>query len=394
MPTKVTKECDVLILSANLGTGHLQVSNAISESLLELVPGINISIHDFFDHVDPLFRNLIRFSYEQSIKHFSKGYDLFYQATRNVTPESRYYKTVHAIGSQKLKATMNELTPKIVVCTFPYPAGVLSMIKAKKNINLTLITVITDVTIHSQWFHPEVNEYLVPSESVALGMKTLGIDPHKISVTGIPLRKGFEISSQNYNLLDKLNLKKDLFTLLVMGGGFGLMSDTEEICSKLSKSKLPLQLIVVCGTNLPLYQKLCVLQKKSHTPMCILGYVDFVPELMDISDLLLTKAGGITIFEALSKTLPMILHNPLPGHETGNVDFVVSNNAGFLALTIEDVFDIVELLHNKNELLLEMKNSIRLISKPNASREAAKIILRYLDPHKFSNSNYSSSLTN
>jgi processive 1,2-diacylglycerol beta-glucosyltransferase len=376
------EKCDVLILSANLGTGHYQVSGAIKSSLEKECPDLNVFIYDFFDHVEPLLKHLIRFSYEQSIKHFSHGYKWFYEATRNLTPDSRLHQTIHAVGRQKLMETLERLSPKVIVCTFPNPAGVVSAIKTRTNINIPLISVITDVAVHSQWVHPNVDAYLVATDIVSEGLRKMNVPSEIIYVTGIPLRDGFERQTSSDKSWQKYNLNPDLLTLMVMGGGGGLLSGVETIYAKLSALSLPIQIIAVAGTNNTMYNTLERLSSISRIPIRVLGYVENIAELMEISDILLTKAGGVTIFEALSKNLPMIIYNPLPGHESGNVRFLLSHNSALLANSEDSAVEHIRKVINNPLILSDMKKSIQMISKPNASKDAAVIILKHLDSNR------------
>jgi len=376
------EKCDVLILSANLGTGHYQVSGALKSRLVKERPDLNIVIYDFFDHVDPLLKHLIRFSYEQIIKHFTYGYQWFYEATRNLSPNSRLNQTVHAVGRQKLMETLERLSPGVVVCTFPNPAGVVSAIKIRENIDIPLITVITDVAVHSQWVHPNVDAYLVATEIVAEGLRRINVPSEIIHVTGIPLRDGFERQASSNESWHKYKLNPDLFTLMVMGGGGGFLSGAETICSMLSTASIPIQILAVTGTNHTMYKKLHQLSSISLVPIRVLGFVENIAELMEMSDLLLTKAGGVTIFEALAKNLPAIIHNPLPGHESGNVHFLLSHNCAVLANDEDSAVEYIMNFVRNPSILDEMKQSTMRISKPTASKDAACIILKFLDLNK------------
>jgi len=379
MSFSIQEKCDVLILSANLGTGHYQVSSALKSNLAKERPDLNIVIYDFFDHVEPLLKHLIRFSYEQSIRHFTYGYQWIYEATRNLSPDSKLNQTIHAVGRQKVMDTLKRLSPRVVVCTFPNPAGVVSAIKIRENIDIPLITVITDVAVHSQWVHPNVDAYLVATDIVAEGLRKMNVPQDLIHVTGIPLRDGFERQTFSNESWQKYNLNRDLFTLMVMGGGGGLLSGAETICSILSTTSLPIQILAVTGTNYAMCNKLQQLSSHSRIPIRIFGFVENIAELMEMSDLLLTKAGGVTIFEALAKNLPMIIHNPLPGHEFGNVHFLLSHNCAVLADSEDSAVENIKRLVRNPSILDDMKGSFARVSKPNASKDATDIILKYLD---------------
>jgi len=375
----VQEKCDVLILSANLGTGHYKVSCALKSSLAKERPDLNIVIYDYFDHVEPLLKHLIRFSYEQSIKHFTYGYQWFYEATRNLSPDSKLNQTIHTVGRQKLMETLESLSPRAVVCTFPNPAGVVSAIKIRESIDIPLITVITDVAVHSQWVHPNVNAYLVATDIVAEGLRKMNVPQDLIHVTGIPLRDGFERKTFSNESWQKYKLNRDLFTLMIMGGGAGLLSGAETICSILSTTSLSIQILAVTGTNYSMCNKLQQLSSHSRIPIKVFGYIENIAELMEMSDLLLTKAGGVTTFEALAKNLPMIIHNPLPGHESGNVHFLLSHNCAVLADSEDSAIEHIKRFVRNPSILDEMRKSITKFSKPNASTDATDIILKYLD---------------
>jgi len=138
---------------------------------------------------------------------------------------------------------------------------------------------------------------------------------------------------------------------------------------------LPMQILAITGTNQALAKKLETIAKSSRIPIRVMGFVDNVAQLMEISDLLLTKAGGVTVFEALAKRLPMIIYKPLPGHERNNARFLLKHNAAIQAKTKEQVIDTVIRCINDPTILDKVKKNMDGIAKPFAARDAASIII-------------------
>lgn len=309
------------------------------------------------------------------IKHFSYGYEWFYETTRDIEPDSKWQRFLNGMGQYKLLNLIKKCSPKVIICTFPTPAGVVSQLKRKGKIDIPLVTVITDVTVHSQWIHPNVDAYIVAAETVKERLIERGIPQDKIFALGIPLRPQFERTIIDPRIWKEYNLDPNRFTLLIMGGGKGLMPGIDTICSKLSRLSLPLQVVVITGTNKLLAKKLETISESSNIPIHVLEYVEDVASLMKISQLLLSKAGGVTVFEALASELPMLLYKPLPGHEMCNVEYLIENKTAFIANDEDEAVDHIKKVLENPSILKPMVKAIRSISKPFASRDAARVII-------------------
>lgn len=374
--------CDVLIFSASYGAGHYQVSNALATAIKQQRPDWNVEICDFLNYINPFFKQTLLFGYHQVIKHFSTGYKWFYEATRHLPPDSRWQRMLNWMGGQKLLRAIYDRSPSVIVCTFPYPSGVFSYLKSRGYINTPLVTVITDVAFHSQWIHPYVDAYILAANVVAKYLKRKGIPSSRLYVTGLPLRQEFMAPCCDPSIWERYDLKRDVFTLLMMGGGCGLLSDTEYICESLSKLDLPMQAVVITGTNYALARRLKDISQRSKIPLRVLGYVDNIAELMEISDLLLTKAGGVTVFEALAKRLPMLIYKPLPGHERSNARFLLRYKVAIQADDAEEVIKTIIDCVNDPSVLKNMAQAMEPISKPFAAREAANIIVQLAESYR------------
>jgi processive 1,2-diacylglycerol beta-glucosyltransferase len=160
-----------------------------------------------------------------------------------------------------------------------------------------------------------------------------------------------------------------------MSGEYGI-GKISKLCRQLIK--LPSQLIVICGNNKRLYRKVCELKKKSRARnLTIYGFTDRVRELMASSDLLIGKAGGITVSEAMAMGLPIIIYRPIPGQEIFNLDYLVNQGAALYARDRSDAVAKVRFLSENPVRLKEMKVKSLRIGRPDATakicRHLAKI---------------------
>ncbi len=376
------EKCNVLIISASYGAGHYQVSNALALMIRQQRPAWNVEICDFLNCTNPYLKNALLFSYKQVIKHFAKGYKWYYQATSQLNPNSKLRQILNRVGSEKLLETIYNLNPDVIVCTFPNPAGMVSYLKSCGYIDIPLVTVITDVAFHNQWLHPFVDAYILAADVVARHLRRKGVPASKLHVTGIPLRPEFSVTCHNPSIWEDYDISPDLFTLMIMGGGCGLLTGIESIFNELLHQDLPMQILAVTGTNYTLARKLETISRSSKIPLRVLGFVDDIAQLMEISDLLLTKAGGVTVFEALAKKLPMLIYKPLPGHERNNVRYLLKHKAAIQARSKEQVIDTIVRCVNDPSILNGMRKFMDSIARPFAARDAANIIIQMAEDYR------------
>ncbi len=374
----VKEICDVLILSASYGGGHNQVARALTSALQLQSPGLKIITVDYCDLIFPLLNRLTHFGYSQSIRHFPVGYALYYQATGNISSDSFWQKRLNRMGYSELTMLVNNLLPRIIISTFPLPAGVLSEMKEAGNLNVPVITVITDMAVHSQWIHPNTDLYIVGSSEVANGLVNRGIDQSKVIVTGIPIMSEFNIQLDRKNLKREFGFRPEDKVILIMGGSVGIFRTTKfnRILHYLPSG---VKALMLTGFNHDLYEKLLPLTTKFPN-FHVREFYQNMPGLMEITDVLVTKAGGITISEALAKGLPMVIYKPTPGQEEANANFLWRHRAAIIAKSEHRLRTAVQRMITDEQFRLRFqKNSLKL-GKPDSAEAAAKKVLEMLIP--------------
>lgn len=365
----------ILILTAHYGAGHIKVSEALQNAFNE--ENIHdVVVLDFFDQTVPKLSRFVKTIYLESLKKAPQLYGAFYQGIGKTKPESWVQKQLNQLGYDKLLGYLKDNKPEIVVCTYPIPAGVVSLMKHRGDYDPFLVTVPTDYRIHSQWIHLGVDLYVVANEVVKDDLINRDIDSAKLEVTGLPINPDFYMQTRVDR--DGYGLKSGVPVVLVMSGGYGMSNIAIEIVETISKLPDEKQIVVICGHDKKLKTKMENIKGKD-TRITALGFVDNVEELMSMSDVLVSKAGAITITEALAKQLPIVLYKPLPGQETENAEFVSACGAGVIAKNKSDLAKKIQQIISDPKISDRMKAAGSKISSKNAAKKATKVIIeRYI----------------
>jgi processive 1,2-diacylglycerol beta-glucosyltransferase len=159
-----------------------------------------------------------------------------------------------------------------------------------------------------------------------------------------------------------------------MGGGQGI-GPIKTIVKFLEKVKKEFQEIIVTGINKKLYNSLKRRIKKYKKRILLFGYVDNIHELMGISDIIITKPGGVTTAEALAKKLPLIIINPIPGQEVNNTAYLTEKEAAIKVDNANEINLVIEDLLKNTDRLYRLRESAARISKPDASLDIARLLL-------------------
>jgi processive 1,2-diacylglycerol beta-glucosyltransferase len=366
-----------LILSARFGGGHKSAADALSASWKRLIPGGNVSTIDYYDEfVSPFVTNAADIGYTQSVRLFPKGYEIFYRVTRDLKPESSAQKWLNNIGRKELEEYLAGHQADVIVGVHPTPCGALSNLRLEGKLHCPVVTVITDYTVHNQWIHPGTDLYLVGSELVRQGLIGRGVPAEKLIVTGIPIRVNTGLLEQRELLREKWGLKPDKPTVLVMTGAQGMMRRPWRLFQAIASR--PVQGFFLCGKDRALLARLRLLSHR-YPDFRIMPFVRVVPELMCVSDILISKAGGLTTSEALAMELPMVIFHPIPGQEYANRDYLVHAGAAISANRTRELGAALDFLCANPGKLKEMRAAIHEIRRPHAADDAVRETVRLVE---------------
>lgn len=335
---------DILILTASFGAGHLSASLGIKEHIQKINPSINIKIVDVFQILIPRLSKIMYKGYNFLVRKNPKLYNYFHYRD-NGKSESNKSIVFNRYILTKLNNYILDINPKLIISTFPVVSQYISKIKIVYGLSISFITCITDVVNGWEWITSNCDRYFVATEDVKNNMLNMGIEKEKIVVTGIPIREEFFKSPKS---LSNLSLPQEDTILMIMGGSIGLMPEDKSFYEWLS-SLNDITTIVLTGQNNNLFQSISGWGLDNIIP---LKYTDETAHIMAQSDLLITKAGGITLFEAIASDLPLVIYKPELGQELENTKFVLEKSIGKIAFNIDNLQRIItNLLDNKNQII-------------------------------------------
>lgn len=289
---------------------------------------------------------------------------------------SRVRRGLASLNAQKFVRHLKKFKPEAVLCTHYMPLEILGRLKHKAKGGLVplVASVVTDFEAHALWMEPGVDLYFVAAEETKARLVARGAKPDAVIVTGIPIAAKFSSPVDPAQVRKRFGWRDDLPILLVLGGGFG-MGPVAEILQQLDKLECAVQVVVVCGRNLELRREMAA--RDYRHPTHVLGFVANMQELMAVSELIITKPGGLTSSEALALGKPIFVLNPIPGQEAANSDFLLEHGAAAKANRLEDLPYRLDTLLG-SEKLQAMANAARALGKPQAAAAICREVIRRL----------------
>jgi len=356
---------DVLILTSAFGNGHDSVASAIREQLIEEQPELKIVTEDIMDISTPKVKTVFFDVYTLLTRKHPSIYNFFYKIKKDI-PNNAMDDILYNIYLKRVGEYIETCEPKLIISTFPLCSGFVSKVKEKYGLDIPLITAITDVVDSWEWIHNKTDMYFVPCKNVSEKLVLKGIDAEKIRITGIPVKKEFLQGERN---------DKTFRQVLIMGGAMDKLGLNPALLAKLNE--IPnTKTIVVTGKNQELYERLT--KDSTFDNVEILGYTKDVARLMDESDLVVTKPGGVTLFEAINKGIPVLLKSSMVGQEEENVNFIKTAGIGILIEKEMSLFHQVESAINNPESLMNIRKNIEEIQTEIEPRKLGEYALELL----------------
>jgi len=363
----------VLVLTASYGSGHQSCATALAECWERDFAGVHVDLQDYYRaFASRLLARASTFAYAQSIKRAPLLYGSFYRLTESIRWDHRLQRNLNRVGQEPLARYVAAQPADVVVSLHPGPAGACSGLRLAGRLPAAAATVITDYAIHSQWIHPGTDLYLVGCERVADGLLARGVEPERIRITGIPVRRRFVNDGVLPDCRVRYGVPADRPVFLIMPGAYGAMAGTREVMRLLAD--LPVHVVTVCGHDRRLKARL----EREGCPSgacTVLGWSDAVHELMGIADLIITKAGGITVTEAVTKEVPILVYRSIPGQEEQNTEYLADLGVAVHARDHGELRTWLRRFATEPALLAEMRARARAARRPEAACDAARAII-------------------
>lgn len=363
----------ILFVTTEIGFGHQQVTNTLASTIRKILPECSTKTVSYFDFFPARFKSLINRIYLWGLAWFPHVFGYIYLTQKRYRGKGIGFWT-RVLGPRYAKV-IELYSPDLIIITQGLACQWLGWLKRKGLIKVPLAVVITDFTVHPFWVAHEIDQYIVATDRMREDLIAGGIVPDRIAVLGIPIDPMFGTSYNKDELKVKFGLREELITVLVMGGGWGL-GRLDKVVDELIKIKYPVQLLVVTGSNESLYQKL--IKKRYAVSVHIYGRVKNINELMAVSDLIVTKPGGVTIAELLATGLPVVLWDVIPGQEEVNSEYLVDAGVAWKGSGINDVTELVNELVSSPEKISSMGISAQRLGRPNSAVDSARLLSKWL----------------
>jgi processive 1,2-diacylglycerol beta-glucosyltransferase len=332
----------ILILHATAGAGHRKAAEAVFNGLKSR--GISADIVDALTYTSPFFRKTYSQGYEFMVGKLPKLWAVFVTLTDQkwfqpvLRPVRRLYNRLNAAP---LARFIRDGQYDVIVTTHFLSTEVCGWLRRTGQINARFVTIVTDFDVHRIWQVKGVDVYLVDEKFIQPRLKA--------------------------ETRRKLGLREDRFTVLLSTSSFGF-GPIEELATLLKD----LQLIIICGNNKTLFEKMTDRGNPLHK---ICGFVDNMEEMMAASDVMLTKPGGLSVSEALANNLPLIFFSAIPGQEAGNVRVLAEHGIGLSDKTLPEMAAALKTFAASPETYQAARDATKALARPYSVADIIKHLI-------------------
>ena len=322
----------LLMISASAGHGHVVAANALEATARQVYPDAEVKNVDILDYTAAIYRKAYAASYLKLADRAPELWGYLYNKGDRPRAKKRQAAIIRAfdrIEFAKFRAMLREYNPDHVFCTHFLPLQILRPYEGKDWLTFSLELCVTDYLVHGFWAQPNATRIYANSGEGVEELADKGIPREKIRQIGIPIKPEFAQSYDRAEMAAKHGLDPDVPTVLVMSGGWGAAGLPKLV--ELIMEFAPVQVIAIAGNNKRMHAKVAKLEVPERVKLLPLGYVNYIHELMAVSDLCVTKSGGLTTAECMAMGVPMLIPNPIPGQEERNAEYLTENGIAFIA---------------------------------------------------------------
>ncbi|MGB7209078.1 MAG: glycosyltransferase [Pyrinomonadaceae bacterium] len=384
MPQNTPK---ILIISSDTGGGHRSAAQAVAEGFEKIWKGDSpvVRIVKAVEESHHITDRLVN-SYNWVLRNKQHWMKYVYWAVNRFRPETREFFHKRCMGF--LKIQFEKWCPHVVVSVHPLTQHIFARVLRELNLSsqIPLVTIVTDPCygFWKGWACDDVSLYLVANEDARQQLLDYGVSSEKIKISGLPLHPKFcevdETSAQDARRA--FGLDPDKFTVFVNAGWIG-GGNIPKIFKELVAGELDVQAIFLAGKNEELRKEAEEMAKHAKFPVKVIGYSDEIEKLMQSANVMISKLGGLTTFEALACRLPIIADAttpPMP-QEAGTVSLLAKRGAGILLKKASDVVPIIQSLIGNSRRYTDMKAATAGMTMPDSRDQIIREITALLPAH-------------
>ena len=274
-------------------------------------------------------------------------------------------------GAQGLRAGVRRAGADLVVCPQAAVAAVLCEARKRGELDVPVVSVLTDYGAHPFWADPPADLLFAPSRSAAAELASFGVPCERVRVAGLPIHPGFASPPSRAESRRALALPPSAPVILVSGGSKGL-GGLDQTAVELLRACPRAVVLALCGVNDRLRRALSS-RRETGARLRVFGPQPpaMVAALLAAADLHAGKPGGLTSAESLAVGTPMVLSRPLPGQEEANARHLLAAGAAAAGGSpAETARRCEEILEDRGRLAVLASNALRA-GRPRAAEKIA-----------------------
>ena len=370
----------ILIISSDTGGGHRSAAAAIVAGVQKFLDSESYAIrvvraveesHHLADKLVRLYNWILR-----NRQHWMKYY---YWIINRIRPDTRQFFHKRCVGY--VRNIFERWCPHIVVSVHPLTQHIFGRVLKELNLagRVPLVSVVTDPCygFWRGWACDAVTLYLVASEDARRQLIDYGVSPERIKISGMPVHPKFAYPGEEAAQAARraLGLDPEKFTVFVNAGWIG-GGNIPQIFRELVHGELDVQAIFLAGKNEDLRVAAESIATEAPFPVKVIGYSDEVEKLMSAANVMISKLGGLTTFEALACRVPIIadvITKPMP-QEAGTANLIEACGAGVMLKRSSDVVPVVRRMMEDEVHYSRMRAATVSLAIPNSTRHIVEEI--------------------
>ncbi len=368
----------VLVVSVSAGYGHIVAAEALLASAHKyFAESVDISHIDLISVASFPIRLAYKDGYNFVVDKCPEFWGYMYKRTNHDRAEGIIAKTrkyLEGKFSEKLFDIINKIKPDHIICTHFLPAYIISGRSDKIHRKTPVWMTITDFMAHQYWLVKGLAGYFTACDEEKQNMGERGINTDLIRVTGIPVMPAFSEEYARNESADKFGIPAGKKTILVMGGAEGI-GGMDGIVKELLAMEGDFQTIVLAGRNRKLYSDLLKIAEANPGKLYPQSFTNEVYHLLNASDLIISKPGGLTTSECMAMGKPRVVISPIPGQEESNADIICGKGAAVRAYDLGSLKKCVDELMRNDKKLERMARNAKQFGKPHAAGSVLQEIL-------------------
>jgi UDP-N-acetylglucosamine:LPS N-acetylglucosamine transferase len=365
----------VLILTASFGDGHNAAARNLRDAIELVTDDAKVEVLDLFEATYGTLNALLKQAYQGLVRYAPTVWAGVFSVFDNPDLFRRQVDSMSKLR-ESLLSLLHDTEPDVVVSTYPvYGHLIHDIFRDHAECPFRFITVVTDsISVCSAWHRAPSDLFIVANEPTAKVLAEEGIPRHRIKVLGFPVSPIFAGKLPSAIAAPRTGDRRKV--LYVINTGKAKAGKSLERLLKVPD----LDLTITVGRDACLKAKLSERLREYGDRVHLYGWTNHMPRLLMSHHLVIAKAGGAMVQEAIAARCPMIVNQVIPGQEEGNARLIEALDVGAVAQKGKQVRDAVEnTFAHKCRQWQKWRENLEKVSRPDATLRIAELILEEAD---------------